>query len=226
MRPKLLAGIIALSLVCLTGLAGTIYFVSRILHNVTPEGKAEIDCRSRDAVTSMRGCTAVIQGGKAQGHALTYAYNRRSVLCIDQQRFDQAISDSNKVISLDPGNAPAFHNRGFAYLRMKNFDAALADLTESLKLHPSDPVVWLQRGQAYRGKKDYSHAISDYTHAIQFNSEDGVAYVNRGFSYIENGDPGKALPDCEKAVELRPNDANAYDCRAFTNLLLNKPEEA
>jgi len=53
------------------------------------------------------------------------AFHNRGTALHELRRFDEALSDFDKVISLEPNNAEAFHGRGIALLNLKQFDEAL-----------------------------------------------------------------------------------------------------
>jgi Flp pilus assembly protein TadD len=46
-----------------------------------------------------------------------------------------AISDYNEAVRLEPNYAPAYKNRGNAYLRVRNRHKADADLAMAARLH-------------------------------------------------------------------------------------------
>jgi tetratricopeptide (TPR) repeat protein len=54
-----------------------------------------------------------------------------------KQDYDQAISEFNKAIRIDPNNANVYHFRSVAYANKKEYDRAIADLTEAVRLDPN-----------------------------------------------------------------------------------------
>ncbi|KAL0273726.1 UNVERIFIED_CONTAM: hypothetical protein PYX00_006335 [Menopon gallinae] len=52
--------------------------------------------------------------------------------------FDDAIEDYTKAISLDPGLAVAYYNRGTVLYRLGNYELALEDLTKCVELDPKN----------------------------------------------------------------------------------------
>src|SRR5882724_10035228 len=55
---------------------------------------------------------------------------------------DLAIADYNEAIRLDPKNAAAYNNRGFAYGQKGDYDKALADFSEAIRLKPDYAVAY------------------------------------------------------------------------------------
>ena len=48
-------------------------------------------------------------------------------------QFDEAISELNEVIKLEPNNGSAYAVRGEAYRMKKQYDAAISDFSEAIK---------------------------------------------------------------------------------------------
>jgi Tfp pilus assembly protein PilF len=60
-------------------------------------------------------CARVIRLDRYNGHGLAVRYANRCAAHINKGETDQALSDCNQAIQLDPKNALAFHNRAAAY---------------------------------------------------------------------------------------------------------------
>jgi tetratricopeptide (TPR) repeat protein len=56
--------------------------------------------------------------------------------CLDKGKYDEAIADYTKAISLDPNDATAYTNRGLAYESKGEVDRAIADYTKAIEINP------------------------------------------------------------------------------------------
>ena len=56
------------------------------------------------------------------------AYNHRGIAYDSKGQYDQAISDYNKALELNPMDALAYYNRGVAYYSRKDYDKAWDDV--------------------------------------------------------------------------------------------------
>ena len=66
------------------------------------------------------------------------AYTFRCILRIKQQRFQEAMDDANKALSIEPDDATALYHRGELHAIAGRFREAIADLERCLELgHPS-----------------------------------------------------------------------------------------
>ena len=117
--------------------------------------------------------------------------------------FDHAITKFTAVIQIEPGNAEAYLNRGFAYLERRALGAAIEDCTKAIRLNPVSAAAYNTRGVAYIHKGDLDTAIEDLTEAIRLNPNYGLAYENRGIAHQKNNAPALASRDFSKAREFK-----------------------
>ena len=80
----------------------------------------------------------------------------------DKGQYDQAISDFNKAIEINPRLADAFYNRGNAYFKKGQPDKAISDYNKAIELNPKLAMAYYDRGIAYQFKGQYDQAISDF----------------------------------------------------------------
>ena len=90
--------------------------------------------------------------------------DRGSVYLIKGEH-DQAISELNKVIEINPKDSGAYKNRGAAYLNKGQFDLAISDYTKALEINPKDAEVYNIRGRAYYFKGKYEESWEDLNKA-------------------------------------------------------------
>ena len=65
-------------------------------------------------------------------------YNNRGSAYDDSGKEEQALSDFNKAISLDPGYDAPYFNRSFIYERRQEYAKAIADMQKAVTLDPAD----------------------------------------------------------------------------------------
>jgi len=146
--------------------------------------------------------------------------NNRGFAYTNLGQFNQAISEYNKAIELNPKLAEAYNNRGIAYDKLGQHTRAMSDYNKAIELNPKDAMAYNNRGTAYTQLGEYTKALSDFTKAIEFNPKLAEAYNNRGFAYTNLGQFNQAISDYNKAIELNPKLAEAYNNRggAYINL--------
>ncbi len=66
------------------------------------------------------------------------AYFNRSFVLYKLGRYDEALHDLDRVISLDPELAPAYFNRSFLMLQKGLVARAIADVEKAVQLEPTN----------------------------------------------------------------------------------------
>jgi tetratricopeptide (TPR) repeat protein len=134
-----------LPIVCLLGLfllsmsGGQIY--------ATDEGSEE-NLETSDAIQQQ------------QDSPIDYTFRGNSLL--KKGQIDDAITDLNKAIDLNPKDAGAHFYRGNAYYKKGQIDKALSDYSKAIKINSRYTNAYFSRGLHYVGVEEYSKAISDY----------------------------------------------------------------
>jgi tetratricopeptide (TPR) repeat protein len=121
--------------------------------------------------------------------------------------YDRALANLSEAIRLNPKDAAAFNNRGFAYSNKRDYDRAIADYSEAIRINPNNAVALNNRGLAHDGKRDYDKAIADFDEAIRLNPYYALAFNNRGWVYSKMDDYDKAIADYSEAILLDPQNA-------------------
>jgi len=138
----------------------------------------------------------------------------------------QTIKDLNKAIELDPNNAAAYNNRGYAYYNLKEYDKAIRDYDRAIELNPNDAESYKDRGRAYIGLDEQIRAIMDFDKALELNPNNVAAYNNRGAAYDNLKEYDKAIRDYDRAIELDPTNALIYHNRGLALISLNEYTKA
>lgn len=99
-------------------------------------------------------------------------------------RFDEALYDFDRAISLEATNPIIYSNRGLVNRKLENFEVAIQDYTNELK-HSSLSNLKALNNRAYCFAKlgQYEDAINDYSQVLKIDSKNIHALHNRGISY-------------------------------------------
>src|SRR4030042_5342299 len=74
------------------------------------------------------------------------AYNNRGLAYSHKGQYDQAISDFNKALEINPRYAEAYNNRGLAYDERGQLDQAISDFNKALEINPRYAEAYTNRG--------------------------------------------------------------------------------
>lgn len=140
---------------------------------------------------------------KARGYA------NRGVAYLNLKRYDEAISDFNKTLTLSKDFKNAYFNRGSAYYYKGNYQNALADFGKTIRLDSSFVKAYNNMGAIYLKLNDFPTAVSYFDTAIKIDTNFAPAYSNRGVAAKAMNDFNKALFYYKKGIEKDPD---YYEC--------------
>ena len=126
--------------------------------------------------------------------------NSRARLHFTQENYQQALTDYNLAIQLDPQSGEFRINRGATYAVLGNLQNALADMTEGIRLDPSFTNGYLNRSLVYQRLNQMDNAHSDIQKYLEYNPYDADIWY-------ENG----------RLFRLKKNEQEAINC--FTRAL-------
>jgi len=114
-------------------------------------------------------CTRAIRSGGQSAHSVAVLYANRCAAHINNGKTDEALSDCNQAIQLDPKNAVAYANRCAALINKGETDQALSDCNKAIQLDPKNAVAYANRCAAHINKGETDEALSDCNQAIQLD---------------------------------------------------------
>ncbi len=153
-------------------------------------------------------------------------YNNRGVAYLDAGRLQEAQSDFNKAITLNPRYPEAYLNIANMNLRQGRTEEAVQGYNKAISFRPTYSEAYLNRGVVYLRTGRHAEAIKDFDHILQINSKNEDAYLNRGLAYMGLGKTQEALSDIDEAIHLNPKLASAYMNRGILDAMRGRVESA
>ena len=86
-------------------------------------------------------------------------------------KFQDALNDLDKAISIDPGYAKAYSNRGVTRGALQQNNAAIADFSQAIRLDPRLADAYRNRGITREMIGDLRGACSDWNIASALGQE-------------------------------------------------------
>lgn len=161
--------------------------------------------------------------------------------CISEQRYDDAIAMSDRIVAANPNSAGGYYFRGVAHYLKGNRAAAEADLGRCIAINPKDANCLAQRAILYARYKEYERSLADFNQAIANGLKGNITQVDkqgRGQFYVNNifaeraqvhmqlKQYDAALRDMDQAISIDPNNAGHYLMKSGFLLQMARPDEA
>jgi tetratricopeptide (TPR) repeat protein len=122
---------------------------------------------------------------------------------------EDALSEFDQAIALDPNNAQALYGRGLLHQGEKQHQLAIEDFTAANGLTPQRAEPLLGRASSYLALDKAREAAADLDEAAQADPQNVQIWVTRGLAYERLGDRAKAADSYGRAISLRPKDESA-----------------
>jgi len=153
------------------------------------------------------------------------AYLMRGTVYLQMKQYDQALTDLNKAIQIDPWEYLAYYRRSEVYTRQNKKDLAEADKSEATRRFQQRPVLktakgYYERGIYFEERGFWGDAIICYNEAIKLdpNLKEGFPftgiYQKRGELYELTNKYTEALEDYTRALAARPQNVDVLFKRA------------
>jgi tetratricopeptide (TPR) repeat protein len=147
---------------------------------------------------------------------------------------DEALSDYNRAIELEPENFMGYFYRGRFEKRQRNLEKAVFDLIKSLQLHSLFIPAYVQSVQCYIEMEQFGKAIETYEKAVKLDPACKKlfwaiqnAYRGRGIIRLNNSDYKLALADFNAILDIDPGENwDALTYRGMTYRKLKRYDEA
>jgi len=127
---------------------------------------------------------------------------------ITHERYDEAITEFNKAIELDPNMASAYDNLGNTYFFKSDFNNAILNLSKAIELMPGNSPTYLIRARAYFKIGDFDKSWADVIKARELGATDN-ALIEALKKY--SGKDESNQPSPEHVLEEAKNSADRED---------------
>jgi len=135
-------------------------------------------------------------------------YNNRGIAYGEKGQYDQAISDFNKAIEINPRYEKAYNNRGIVYRLEGQYDQAISDFNKAIEINPTDAqaynnLAWLFATAKVPGFRNGEKAVVLALKACELSEWKNPEYLGTlAASYARVGDFGNATKWQEKALQI------------------------
>ena len=145
-------------------------------------------------------CTRAIESGALGLGDLAMTYNNRGAILQILGREDEALTDFNQALSLNPALLLSYLNRGVILTKRQEIQLALNDFNNVIALAPRDTRGYVNRSHVYIKQQQYEKALEDLDRALLLNPEDPMVYNNFAIVRFNTGQMDLALAASESAI--------------------------
>lgn len=145
------------------------------------------------------------------------AYRQSGLDYRRQERFEEAISDLQKSVSLDPQNIDGRIILGWTQHLAKQRDAAAVSLWEAIYRSPTSLQAFNAIGIVYLVRGDLPQAVLLHSWAAMLKSDNEIAHYNLSLAYHRLQQYDLAIAYAQKASELEPSNPHPFVAQAIAH---------
>jgi len=108
------------------------------------------------------------------------------------ERLDEALSEMNRALYLDPLSLVIQTNVGWIHHLARQYDKAIEEYLKALDLDSAFPLAHRRLGQTYEQKGMYDEALAEFKKALMIYSLDTETLAALGHLYAVSGDKARA----------------------------------
>ena len=127
-----------------------------------------------------------LQDNLAIAHLLARVY-------IEDQRWDDAIDELERVLDGEPENYDAYYDLGHVYFELGDYESAISNFETVITYQENNELLYYALAQAYEANNEIDKAISNYLKAIAVNDKFTLAYKKVGVLFLARNDYEDAI---------------------------------
>ena len=185
-------------------------------------------CEGHTGVTfeaQISACTKVIARTPSRLR-LSVAYFNRGWAFNFSGRYERALQDFDKAISLEPDFEQAFRSKGDVYRRKGMIKRAIAEFDRAIAIKPDYATAFADRALAYQALGMVEKALEDFDKTIALLPDVGQHYFSRAQAFERKGMLDAAVTDLDRAIALEPTVARYFAARGRVKARLGRNDLA
>jgi tetratricopeptide (TPR) repeat protein len=119
-----------------------------------------------------------------------------------ENRFEDAIAQYDRALSIEPTNPIAWFSKGFALAKRQQFDDALAAYDRALQLKPDFAEALSGRATILVKQQKFDPAIATFDKATSLKPDLFSAWFGKARCYAIQNNPDGAIANLEQAIQL------------------------
>ncbi|HEY1717154.1 MAG TPA: tetratricopeptide repeat protein, partial [Verrucomicrobiae bacterium] len=154
------------------------------------------------------------------------AYNNLGYMLMEKGQLEEAITDFDKSLEINPNFNEPHNNLGDALIRIGQTNEAVIHFKKAVELDPTSAASYYNLGVAWLEMQLNGDAIIQFQKALEFDPRFDKAYNNLGVALMRTGHPGEAMTNFQKAIEVNPEFADPHNNLANLLVEQNRLDEA
>lgn len=171
-------------------------------------------------------CAAFASEKMTHNVARTDAFLLRAIAHYKAGRLDEALSDLDECIKLNPLSAEAIISRSTILMDKQEFGRALEDIDRALQLKPGDLTALSNRLELHILTERWAECVLDCTSILSTSPDNVPVYMYRIMANHKLNKHDLVLADCDELARTEANRTDGLTLRAYYEAELGNLEKA
>jgi tetratricopeptide (TPR) repeat protein len=152
--------------------------------------------------------------------------NNLGIVLSSQGKFEEAASNYQKAVQIEPRNTRAYCNLALVYSKLGRWNEAVETFRHAILVEPNYPDSYCGLGIIYNKLERWNEAVQACKEAIRLQPDFIDAYYNLGLAYNKLGRYSEAADAFKQSIRLSPAFADAHYNLGLAYGKLGRPDEA
>ena len=121
---------------------------------------------------------------------------------IDDQRWEDAIFELEKVLDGEPENYDAYYDLGHVMFELGDYESAISNFENVTEYRQDSELLYYALAQAYEANNEIDKAISNYLKSIAVNDKFSLAYKKVAVLFMARNDFEDAIEYFEDYIKF------------------------
>ncbi len=121
---------------------------------------------------------------------------------LESKEYHKAIKCFDKAIEIDPKNAAAWSEKGYALNELGNFLEAIKCFDKAIEIDPKNIFAYRGKGDALRRSRWHKEAIKCFDKAIEIDPKNAAVLNDKGTALLDLKEYEEAIECFDKAIEI------------------------
>jgi|GEM_PF-887250 tetratricopeptide (TPR) repeat protein len=147
---------------------------------------------------------------KTYGHHVSAEmYYKRGRILVSRKRYNEAISDFEKAVQINPDHEKAYIKLGLVYYGQGDFRKALFCFQKAIFINPSALEAYVNSGAVFFQMGNYEEALLYFKEALRINPRSAETHINLGIALLQTENFEEAIFYFKEALRLKPYNEKA-----------------
>jgi len=139
-----------------------------------------------------------------------FAYNNLGHALVSQKRFEEAVTQYQRAIKINPDYSKAYNNLGHVLNELKRYDEAIEQFQQAISIEAKYAEVYNNQGNALKRKGKLKESKAYFEEAVRFADDYAEAHFKLAATLALQGRSNEAIGQYQQVLQIKPDFIQAH----------------